>query len=528
MAVWRSGEDSPFSLSAAENTKHQSSDGGPSSLSAAENTKHQSSDGGSFSLSAAENTKQLIDLIGKSGDLKERTFSFEKAEGRLLYFETIVDSGRIEESILRPLSETDMQNVEEALTVLEREEIADPDKAIAALMQGKVLLFLEGRSICIACGVETFFLRSIMEPANEKVIRGSHDGFVESLNTNIALIRERIKHPGLMIEYVQLGQKTNTRVAIIYEKEIANPVLVEELRRRVNSIDMDMMFDPGFLEDMVEDSTLSPFPQVLQTERPDRAIANVMDGRILLFGDGSPTCIIMPVTFFALYQSPDDYNARTIPGSFYRLLRFISFFIAILLPGLYIAIVGYHFEVLPPDLILNIKGGVQTIPFPPLIEVLSMELAIEIIREAGVRLPTPIGQTIGIVGGIIISDAVVSAGFASRTTVIVVAVTAISSFVAPSAEMSTATRLIRFPLMILASLFGFYGLMFGIVALAIHLCKLESLGRPYFAPMAPFRLKDLLRDTFIKQSAWKLNTRPLDSRPIKEDAEFRSREWEKK
>ncbi|OAH57861.1 spore gernimation protein GerK [Domibacillus aminovorans] len=510
MAVWRSGEDDPLSLTAGGNTKPQSND---SSL---------------FSLSAAENTKQLIDLLGKSGDLKERTFSYEKAEGRLLYFETIVDSGRIEESILRPLSETDMQNVEEALTVLEREEIADPDKAIAALMQGKVLLFLEGRSVCIACGVETFFLRSIMEPANEKVIRGSHDGFVENLNTNIALIRERLKSPGLMIEYVQLGQKTNTRVAIVYEKEIANPELVEELKRRVNSIDMDMMFDPGFLEDMVEDSTLSPFPQVLNTERPDRAIANIMDGRIALFGDGSPTCIIMPISFFALYQSPDDYNARTLPGSFYRLLRFLSFFIAILMPGFYIAIVGFHFEVLPADLILAIKGGVQTIPFPPIFEVLAMELAIEIIREAGVRLPTPIGQTIGIVGGLIIGDAVVSAGFASRTTVIVVAVTAISSFVAPSAEMSTATRLIRFPLMILASLFGFYGLMFGLVLIAMHLCKLESLGRPYFAPLAPFRLKDMLRDTFIKQPAWKKKTRPLDSHPIREGVEFGSREWVKK
>ncbi|OKL36309.1 spore germination protein [Domibacillus mangrovi] len=510
MAVWRSGEDSLFSLSATANTKHQNSDGGP------------------FSLSAAENTKQLTALLGQSGDLKERSFLFKNAEGKLLYLETIVDSIRIEESILRPLSETDMQKAEEALTVSERQEMADSEKALTALLQGKVLLFFEGRSICIACGVERFSTRSIMEPMNEKVVRGAHDGFVESLNTNIALIRERMKSPGLMIEYVQLGEKTNTRVAIIYEKEIANPELVEEMKRRVNSIDIDMMFDPGFLEDMVEDTTLSPLPQVLQTERPDRAIANMMDGRILLFGDGSPTCIIMPVTFFALYQSPDDYNDRTFPGSFYRLLRFFSFFIAILLPGFYIAIVGFHYEVLPPDLILKMQGGVQTIPFPPIIEVLAMEVAIEIIREAGIRLPTPIGQTIGIVGGLVIGDAVVSAGFVSRTTVIVVALTAIASFVAPSTEMSTATRLIRFPLMITASLFGFYGLMFGLMFLFIHLCKLESLGRPYFAPMAPFNLKNVLQDTFIKQPAWKMNTRPLDSRPLKEVAESDSREWKKK
>lgn len=510
MAIWQSGKDDPFALSVSENTKQQNNENGP------------------FSLSAAENIKHLQDLLGRPADLKERTFLYEKVEGRLLYLENIVSSIRVEETILRPLSETSMQNAEDSLTVLEREEKANSDEAIAALLQGKVLVFFEGRSVCIACGVETFLLRTVSEPSNEKVIRGAHDGFVENLNTNIALIRERIKSPGLMIEYVQVGKKSNTRVAIIYEKGIANPELVKEIKRRVDSIDTDMLFDPGALEDMVEDSTLSPFPQFLSTERPDRAMANILEGRILLFGDGSPTGLVMPVTFFALYQSPDDYNARTLPGSFYRVLRFFSFLIAVLLPGFYIAIVGFHFEVLPADLILTMKGGVQTIPFPPIIEVLAMEVAIEIIREAGVRLPTPIGQTIGIVGGIIISDAIVSAGFASRTTVIVVALTAISSFVAPSTEMSTATRLLRFPLMILASLFGFYGLMFGVVLIVMHLCKLESLGRPYFAPMAPFNLKDMLKDTFIKQPAWKRNKRPLDSAPIKEGAEFASREWLKK
>lgn len=482
---------------------------------------------GLFSPEPAQNIARFEALFGHSSDMKNRPFSFGKITGLLIYIETLVDSTNIEEHILRPLSTHDVKNPLEALTVLESKRAESEQEAAQALLRGKVLLFLTGSPDAYLCGSGKVALRSITEPINEKVVRGAHDGFVENLNTNMYLLRRRLEDPDLTIEYATKGTRTNTRVAIVYHRKLADPELVNEMKRRIEPIDIDMAFSPGYLEEMVETSTLSPFPQLLNTERPDRAMANVMEGRILLFGDGSPTCLIAPASFFAFYQSPDDYNTRTGAGSFYRLLRLLSFAIAVALPALYIAVVSYHLEVVPGGLVLQMKGSIEELPYPPVVEALFMELTIELIREAGIRLPTPIGQTIGIVGGLVIGDAVVSAGLVSPITIIVVALTAVSSFVVPSTEMNTTLRLLRFPLMIAAATFGFYGLTFGFMILFIHLCKLESLGKPYFSPVAPLRIQDW-KDALIRRPVWKLNKRPVDSSAQELSMERESRKWVKK
>lgn len=479
---------------------------------------------GPFSEHPSENADQFIQLFSQSSDLKNRPFTFGKTSGVLVYIETLVDASRVEEHILRPLSVHSYKEPSAALTVLEFTEAQDHDKAAQDLLQGKVLVFFEGDRTCRVCGSEKVALRAITEPMNEKVVRGAHDGFVENLSTNIYLLRRRVETKELVIEYTIEGKKTNTKMAIAYQKDIADPELVKEIKRRISCIDLDMAFSPGYMEEMVEDSSLSPFPQLLNTERPDRAVANLLEGRILLFGDGSPTCLILPVTFFSFYQSPDDYNSRSMAGSFYRLLRLFAFMIAVALPALYIAVVSFHLEVVPGGLVLQMKGSIEELPYPPLLEALFMELTIELIREAGIRLPTPIGQTIGIVGGLVIGDAVVSAGLVSNITIIVVALTAVASFVVPSSEMNTSLRLLRFPLMVATSIFGFYGLVFGFMILFIHLCKLESLGKPYFSPAAPLRVSDL-KDTLIRRSVWRQNTRPVDVSAQEKTQENDSREW---
>lgn len=307
-------------------------------------------------------------------------------------------------------------------------------------------------------------------------------------------------------------------------KNLANEEIVKEFKRRINRISIDQVPSIGYLQELIEDSTWSPFPHILNTERVDRVVGHLNEGRVAIFLEGNPSCLLIPVTFFAFFQSPDDYNSRWMIGTFIRSMRLVSIAIAVNLPAIYIAVIGFHFEVLPDDLVLPVVSSIRNIPFPPLIEALVMELTIELIREAGVRLPTRIGQTIGIVGGLVIGDAVVRAGLISNTMIVVVAITAVSAYSIPTTEMSDAVRLLRFPLMLLASTFGFVGIVFGFMFILAHLCRLESFGTPYFAPWAPFRLKDI-KDTFIRLPIWKFNTRPLDANPEKLEEQSLSRGW---
>ncbi|WP_245629811.1 spore germination protein [Domibacillus robiginosus] len=482
--------------------------------------------GGVFGKSASENAA-AITVMADSSDIKQRTFSYGKVQGILIYIDTLVEAVKVENHILQPLKENGSKKPEEALTVIEYEEAADYNDALKGLLRGKTLLFIEGNPGCLLCRTERNALRTITEPMNEKVVRGPHDGFVEDLSTNIFLVRRRVESKGLMVEYLEKGNRATKLLAIMYEKDIANPELVQRMKKRLEAIDAENLYNAGHVEELIEDSTLSPFPQLLNTERPDRVAANLMEGRIAVFINGGPTCLIAPVSFFSFYQSPDDYTSRSLAGSFYRVIRLFSFFFAILLPAFYVSVVSFHSEIVPRDLILQLKGSVEQVPYPALMEALFMELTIELIREAGIRLPTPIGQTIGIVGGLVIGDAVVSAGLVSNFTIIIVALTAISSYVVPSIEMNTAIRLLRFPFMVAASLFGFFGIVFALMLLLIHLCKLTSLGMPYFSPLAPLRVKDL-KDAFVRRTWWKLTKRPYDSKPQTMKRENEGRQWVEK
>ncbi len=348
----------------------------------------------------------------------------------------------------------------------------------------------------------SFPVRSPEEPDNEHVIRGAHEGFVENISTNIGLIRKRLEIPELVVKSVTIGTKTKTKISYVYIAHTIDEQLLEQLENRLKNAKAEVITSAGQLEDYIEDNVWSPFPQLLNTERPDRVVANLLEGRIAIFTDHAPTCLITPVNFFSFYQSPDDFNGRVVIGSFYRLVRLLSFAIALFLPGMYISVIGFHSEILPIELSRSVKMAIHNIPYRPIIEAVILELFIELIREASIRLPTPIGQTIGIVGGLVIGDAIVRAGLVSNLMVIVVAMTAISSFVVPSVEMNTTIRVLRFPFMLFASLFGFFGMAIASLLLFIHIANLSSLKQPYLTPLVPFkpsRLKSIFfRTPFFK------------------------------
>ncbi|WP_238933551.1 spore germination protein [Brevibacillus choshinensis] len=467
----------------------------------------------------------IQELLQYSDDLQIQDFGRDCEQVKLMFFDTLTDSQSIHEQVLQPILQKPGAAIADCLPAASVSTVQTLSEATSYLLKGYVIVLLTGQQDIVCIAAKSSFTRSVDEPVNEKVVRGAHDGFIENLNVNVHLVRKMIENRQLTVTYYTIGRETQTRVALLYMNNLANKQVVQEMEKRIQAIHADSILGTNFIEEYVEDTPYSPFPQLLSTERPDRVTANLMEGRVALLASGAPTALIFPVTFFAFYQSPDDYNSRWFAGTFFRLIRLISFFIAISFPAIYIATVAFRFEILPSDLIIAIKQSIDKVPYPPLVEAFIMEITIELIREAGIRLPSPLGQTIGVIGGIVIGQAVVQASLVSNIMVIVVAITAIAAYVVPSNEMGTAVRLLRFGFMISAATLGLLGIVLSFTLLLIHLCALESFGTPYFAPLSTGKWRNL-KDTIVRFPMWKMSSRPVDATPQRNTQETISRGWQ--
>jgi spore germination protein KA len=346
-----------------------------------------------------------------------------------------------------------------------------------------------------------------MESTTETVVRGPKEGFTENLRTNTALIRRKIKTPHLWLESKKIGRETVTDVAIMYIDGIANEKVIKEVHSRLDRIEIDGILESGYIEELIQDEALSPFPTVYYSERPDKIAAELLEGKVAILVDGTPIVLVVPALFVSFIQAAEDYYQRADISTLIRLLRFFSLFIALLGPSLYIAITTFHQEMLPTGLLINLAAQREGVPFPAFIEALMMETAFEILREASLRMPKAIAQAISIVGTLVIGTAAVEAGIVSAAMVIVVAITAISSFVLPSFAMSMSIRMLRFPMMALAASFGLFGILIGFIALILHLCSLRSFGVPYMSPFGPF-IKEDINDTIIRVPRGRMFFRP--------------------
>ncbi|MDQ0202285.1 spore germination protein [Neobacillus ginsengisoli] len=474
-----------------------------------------------------KNLSFIKELMCETDDLKVHEFIFNDQPCLLIYLGTLADEKLIDSIIIEPLLEHNTGVIEQLVRASQLNKTSDLSAAVGSLLLGKCIV-LEGNNPALyLIAVPKSQGRSIEEPANEKVIKGSHEGFVENLNTNIFLIRQRIKSPQLKVKYFKVGNISNTEIAMIYLNNLVNSAIIKEVETRISTIKIDQLLASGNLEQLIEDTPFSPFPQMLNTERPDRAISNLTEGKICVIVDGDPRILIMPISFFAFYQSSDDYTNRWMVGSFFRFIRLFGFVVAISFPAIYIALVSYHSEILPFGILYSVRVSLQYVPFPPLLEAMVMQTILELLKEASIRLPSPIAQTIGVVGGLVIGTAIVQANLISNTMIVVIGFTAIASFVVPVDEMGTSVRLLGFPMMIMAALFGFFGIAFMFMMIFIHLSKLESFGTPYFAPFAPLKIKDL-KDTFLRLPVWLLNSRPTDAKPNFVRQQWYSRVWKKK
>lgn len=448
---------------------------------------------------------QIHAFLSHTEDLKMQKIIFNNQSCAFIYVEPLVKIELIQLNMIKPLLESTSGDFEQIVTAFGAKNSSDAHEIVQSLLLGFCVILQENESAAYMLSAVQTQGRTIEEPKDEQIIKGSHEGFIESLNTNIYLLRNRIKSPKLKVKYLTLGQVSHTKVAMVYMEDIADPKIVDECEKRVAAIELDYIYAVSNIDEMLEEHPLSPFPQTMQTERPDRAASYLMEGKINIIVDGTPSVLVLPITFFSFFQTPDDYNGRWIMGSFFRAIRFLSFLLAISLPAIYIAIVSYHSEVLPMGILYSVQVSLTYVPLPPILEALVMQIILELLKEASIRLPSPIAQTIGIVGGLVIGTAVVEAQLVSHTMIVVIGLTAIASFTSPLSEFGTSLRIVGFPTMLAAALFGFFGISIMMTVVFIHLCKMETLGVPYFAPFGPFRGKDGLKDMYLRLPIWKLN-----------------------
>ncbi|BCB04320.1 spore germination protein [Bacillus sp. KH172YL63] len=459
-------------------------------------------------------------------DLSIREMVFNQQVMNLVFIDSTVDVTSIQSNVIKPIQEQPYGEIWDVVIGAKVTETDDLTLALDSLVDGKCLLIQEKdeRMYLIAAPKDQSNHR--IEPMNEKVIRGSHQGFSENIKENVQFIRERIINRKVTVKYSHVGEMTKTKYALVSISTLTDPALLKTIEDRIKTIKADTIQSPGYFEEFLEDNSFSPFPQFLNTERPDRVVANLMEGRIALLMEGSPTALILPVSFFSFFQTSEDYNSRFFISSFLRMVRLVSFITTLCLPAFYIAVISYNYEVIPVEIIFSIKSSLEYLPFPPLIEAVIMQFTLELLREAAIRLPNPVAQTIGVVGGLVIGSAVVEANFVSNTMVIVVAITAISSFVIPSNELSTTLRILGFPLMVMASLFGFFGIVIGLMLTLIHMSKLKSLGHYYLYPIAPLDVK-ALKDTVIRVPIWFMKQRPKDLKALYNWKTTNPRGWKK-
>ena len=397
------------------------------------------------------------------------------------------------------------QNV---LTASEVTQLEDMEKLFQSLFSGSAILIIDGCVQALQIPAAGWEKRSVNEPTSQVVMKGPMQAFNENMRVNLALLRRRIKDPALRIEERQIGRLSNTDVAIVYLDHTVNPEVVNELRNRLDKINIDAILESGYIEEFIEDETFSVFPTVYNTERPDTVAAALLEGRVAVMVDGTPFVLLVPALLVHFFQSPEDYYQRFDISSFIRLIRFLAFFIALLAPSLYIAVTTYHQEILPMDILINLTAQREGVPFSAFVEALLMELTYEILREAGIRIPKAIGQAISIVGSLVIGQAAVEAQIVSAGMVIIVSITAIASYVIPEYSLAISVRMLRFFMMILAGVFGLFGILIGLLILITHLCSIRSFGVPYTAPLAPSTAADM-KDTFLRVPWLYMKKRPL-------------------
>lgn len=442
----------------------------------------------------------------------------------ITFIDGMVDTKGISEYVVKPLAEKSQLCKEktdtEVIDLIAHGLIHSPNlatrtninDAISDILTGSCAVVFDHATTAVTFRTMALEQRSITESTTENASKGAKDAFVESLRVNTATVRSKIKSQKLVIEETTVGRQTRTNIAVVYLDGIVNQNIVDEVKKRLSGIDIDGVIAPGFIEEYIIDKRFTAFPQILATERPDKFCTSLLDGRVGLIIDGTPIAYDVPAVLNQFLRTVDDYSQNFWLATLLRMLRYACLMLTLFLPAFYIAITTFHQEMIPTELALSIVSSKEGVPYPTFLEVIFLQVAFEIILEAGLRLPKNIGQTISIVGALVVGEAAVNAKLISPAVVVIVALTVISSFTVPAQDLSNAIRLWRFILIFSSSIIGLFGIGIGALLLLFDLASIETYGVPYLSPFAANEGKNLddsiirMPLPFIKNRLWNLGT----------------------
>lgn len=465
--------------------------------------------------------RELFDKVERSSDFTTIVPSEKNSSLVISYYQSLIDQKLLQDSVLPLLKEkaaviTDLSDIKDIIPIGGSKRASEPADVEQAFLNGDAVVYFKDdmkEFVLLNISDSRLGQRETNDTQNEFSVIGPKIGFIEDLSTNLHLIREHLNSTDLIFEEMTVGTRSKTKVVLTYMEGVTNPAFVETAKQRLQDLDIDLVLDNTQLEQLISDNSITPFPTFITTERVDRTIWALIEGQLVIIIDKSSYAVIGPATLMEFFSNPEDFYLPPLIASFFKLIRVFGMLFSIFATSFYVAILTFHYEVIPKDLLGPIIFSRANVPFPPVMEVLFLEITIDLLREAGARLPSKIGQTLGIVGAIVIGQATVEAALTSTILLIVVALAALSSFTTPIYKMSNAIRLLRYPFIVLAAIWGGLGIFVGILMLIGHLARIKSLGVPYMLPIYPYR-KGGLASNFLRPSFTKFKERPWYLRPL--------------
>lgn len=476
------------------------------------------------SANLRENEKYLRSRLENCSDILIRPMRLgdkHKVDCLMVYIEVAVSNMMLDDSALGKMInhfwEISPEDIQEfvrhnSLGIADVKKLENLDESIDAMLAGNAVFFIDGYDKAMKISSKGYPSTGVMEAESEKVLRGSREGFSDSVKSNSALVRKRLRDTRLKVEEYKIGVRSHTLTQVLYMDDLVHEGLLEEVKERLEEFQIDGILDSGMLEQLTEDVWYSPFPQYQTTERPDRAVQEILKGKVVILCDNSPEALILPGNFSSFMESSEDWYHRFEMASFLRILRYLAVIMATVLPGLYLAVIRFHTQILPSALILSFAEAREGVPFSSVVELIFLELAFELIREAGVRVPGSLGNAIGIVGGLVIGQAAVEANLVSPIVVMIVALTALGSMTVPNEEFASAFRLVKYGFLILGGYLGIYGIVLGVYLVIGHLAGLISFGIPYLVPFIKKEQKGSKGEGVLRVPLRKRVLRPLYAR----------------
>lgn len=476
------------------------------------------------SANLRENEKYLRSRLENCSDILIRPMRLgdkHKVDCLMVYIEVAVSNMMLDDSALGKMInhfwEISPEDIQEfvrhnSLGIADVKKLENLDESIDAMLAGNAVFFIDGYDKAMKISSKGYPSTGVMEAESEKVLRGSREGFSDSVKSNSALIRKRLRDTRLKVKEYKIGVRSHTLTQVLYMDDLVHEGLLEEVKERLEEFQIDGILDSGMLEQLTEDVWYSPFPQYQTTERPDRAVQEILKGKVVILCDNSPEALILPGNFSSFMESSEDWYHRFEMASFLRILRYLAVIMATVLPGLYLAVIRFHTQILPSALILSFAEAREGVPFSSVVELIFLELAFELIREAGVRVPGSLGNAIGIVGGLVIGQAAVEANLVSPIVVMIVALTALGSMTVPNEEFAAAFRLVKYGFLILGGYLGIYGIVLGVYLVIGHLAGLISFGIPYLVPFIKKEQKGSRGEGVLRVPLRKRVLRPLYAR----------------